>query len=548
MFRILGLLSFTLTMLQYVCAQQYGSFKDSRDAKVYKTVKIGNQVWMAENLNTDRFRNGDLIPEVKTEADWEKADINKKPAWCYYNNNFLIGKTYGKLYNLWAIIDSRGLAPNGFNIPSKEEWDSLDHEIFSNPRFESSREAGGGAVGSYLKSSEHWLAAPPSKFGNPFGFDLGGIGNNSSGFTAQPGGYRSYGRFIYFEKSGVWWTSTKGIYKGVTSKNEEEGWYAAELNYYDHSLQMATFRIGGMLGISLRCVREIDSTERAEITQDLKRLREQDTLNRLASFQKLLDEPISLDKIKVAKDDFPERMKWDEAIIWSKKIGNGWRLPRAKELIMFLKSDIDKNVRNDYWTSKVTNSSSESVIAAISKFRPGINQEENWEFISTTKDKLYSVRLIWSQLSNKQLDSLDNIEDSLKLVSETKMKEDFYKKFKLKLDNEAVEIKNLIISKFDLPTEMTYEEADVFCKMIGSEWRLPSKKELSDIYSNRYKIGEFKDGKGIIRNELYYLGFENGVVFSSDFKNYGELSLNHGWRNIGTNSPVFRVRLVKSKL
>lgn len=60
MARLLFLFTITFSLLNVVCAQQYGSIKDSRDGKVYKTVKIGNQVWMAENLNTDKFRNGDI--------------------------------------------------------------------------------------------------------------------------------------------------------------------------------------------------------------------------------------------------------------------------------------------------------------------------------------------------------------------------------------------------------------------------------------------------------------------------------------------------------
>jgi hypothetical protein len=73
-------------------AQQQESFKDSRDGRVYKTVKIGAQVWMAENLNTDRFRNGDLIPEAKTEEEWKFATENKKPVGVILTMTQQIGK------------------------------------------------------------------------------------------------------------------------------------------------------------------------------------------------------------------------------------------------------------------------------------------------------------------------------------------------------------------------------------------------------------------------------------------------------------------------
>ncbi len=78
--------------------------------------------WMKENLNTDVYRNGDSIPEVKDAKKWTKL---KTGAWCYYNNDAENGKKYGKLYNWYAITDSRGLAPKGWQIPSKNEFEEL---------------------------------------------------------------------------------------------------------------------------------------------------------------------------------------------------------------------------------------------------------------------------------------------------------------------------------------------------------------------------------------------------------------------------------------
>ena len=106
-------------------AQQYGSFKDSRDGRVYKTVKIGEQEWMAENLNVDRFQNGDLIPEARTVEEWKEALKNKQPAWCYYDNDTKNGEIIGKLYNLFAITDTRGILPIGWHLPSENEYKIL---------------------------------------------------------------------------------------------------------------------------------------------------------------------------------------------------------------------------------------------------------------------------------------------------------------------------------------------------------------------------------------------------------------------------------------
>ncbi|MBM3456181.1 MAG: hypothetical protein FJX80_13740, partial [Bacteroidetes bacterium] len=98
---------FMLSISVTAPAQQYGTLKDARDGRVYKTVKIGSQVWLAQNLNTDRFQNGDIIPEAKTREEWYLAGENKQPAWCYYENAPANGAKYGKLYNWYAVSDSR---------------------------------------------------------------------------------------------------------------------------------------------------------------------------------------------------------------------------------------------------------------------------------------------------------------------------------------------------------------------------------------------------------------------------------------------------------
>ena len=86
---------------------------------------VANDIWMAENLNSDHFRNGDLILEARSDQEWKEALDNSQPAWCYYDNDLTTGKKYGKLYNWWAIKDPRGLAPAGFHIPSLFEWLNL---------------------------------------------------------------------------------------------------------------------------------------------------------------------------------------------------------------------------------------------------------------------------------------------------------------------------------------------------------------------------------------------------------------------------------------
>ena len=95
----------------------------------YDSVTIGNQVWMTKNLELDEFRNGDPIPQAKSAAQWEKAGENHQPAWCYYKNNPKNGKKYGKLYNWYAVSDPRGLAPNGWHIPTGRDIKKLLYKL-----------------------------------------------------------------------------------------------------------------------------------------------------------------------------------------------------------------------------------------------------------------------------------------------------------------------------------------------------------------------------------------------------------------------------------
>src|SRR5947207_14523233 len=137
--------------------------------KTYKTVKIGNQVWMAENLDVSTYRNGDIIPQVQDPKIW--SDL-KTGAWCYYEDKSEMGERYGKLYNWYAVNDPRGLAPEGWHIPSDAEWTKLTEFL-------------GGKIGSSVKIK------------SPKGWAKDGNGANETGFTALPGGTRSIELFSF---------------------------------------------------------------------------------------------------------------------------------------------------------------------------------------------------------------------------------------------------------------------------------------------------------------------------------------------------------------
>ena len=95
--------------------------------KSTEQVFVGEQTWMKYNLDVATFRNGDTILQAQSNEDWEKAGFNQQPAWCYYvTDEDVIEKSYGKLYNLFAVNDPRGLSPEGWHISTENEWRELE--------------------------------------------------------------------------------------------------------------------------------------------------------------------------------------------------------------------------------------------------------------------------------------------------------------------------------------------------------------------------------------------------------------------------------------
>ena len=191
-----------------------------KDGNNYKTVQIGSQVWMSENLNVSHFRNGDIIPEAKDTAAWVMASNIGKPAWCYYNNDTAKGRIYGKLYNWYALNDPRGLAPDGWHIPSTLEYDSLISYL-----------GGINVAGGKMKAN--------------WGWDKNGNGNDESGFAGLPGGYRSnFGPFNFIGLYAYWWSS---------SENSTGNAWFYFVNSNDSNINK--FRYDEGSGLSIRCVR-----------------------------------------------------------------------------------------------------------------------------------------------------------------------------------------------------------------------------------------------------------------------------------------------------
>lgn len=204
----------------------------------YKEVIIGKQVWMTENLNVDEFRNGDPIPHAKTAEEWKKAGENGQPAWCYYDNDPSNGEKYGKLYNWYAVNDSRGLAPKGWHIPSDAEWTTLTDNL-----------GGKYAAATQMKAT---------KGSDYYGYwKDDGDGTNESGFSGLPGGFRN-SLFSYSETSvlkpstfsllgisGYWWSSTESE---TDSAWNRDLYYLYNIVYRDN--------YGKEKGFSVRCIKD----------------------------------------------------------------------------------------------------------------------------------------------------------------------------------------------------------------------------------------------------------------------------------------------------
>jgi len=169
-----------MSLITYSCG-----VKD-KDGNTYKTIKINNQVWLKENLNVSTLCNGDIIPEAKTEQEWEQAGQEGKPVWCYSDDPESDEKL-GKLYNWFAVNDPRKIAPEGWHIPSDEEWGQLINFL-----------GGAEIAGSKLKHTNGW--------------NRDGNGTDEVGFSALPGGTRA-NNGLYNDSGtgtiGCWWSSTE---------------------------------------------------------------------------------------------------------------------------------------------------------------------------------------------------------------------------------------------------------------------------------------------------------------------------------------------------
>ena len=224
-------------------------------------ITIGTQTWTNKNLDVSTFRNGEAIPEAKSKEEWSKAGDNETAAFCYYEYDSKNGKVYGKLYNWYAVNDSRGLAPKGYHVPSDDEWTILTDFL-----------GGSDIAGKKMKSKDGWKSIEKggkktcpdcadwtdsykeqvpchtcknSRYVKAPVQTLSGNGDNSSRFNGLPGGnWILDGNFSNIAAYGSWWSSSK-IYAGA--------WYSC-LSYYDSKV-VRNYCLKHY-GFSVRCLRD----------------------------------------------------------------------------------------------------------------------------------------------------------------------------------------------------------------------------------------------------------------------------------------------------
>ncbi len=228
----------------------------SESKKEEKTIIIGKQIWMIENLNVSYFRNGDSIPEAKTKDEWISAGKQGKPAWCHYNNDSKNGEKYGKLYNWFAVSDPRGLAPVGWKIPEFEDLNLLDTYLWGDVGLKLKNDSGWNSwnVEERCKACIGWSedqkrikkCGSCANKGVRISKTNSGNGTNSSGFSALPGGFRnSNGDFEKIGQQCVLWSSTPqytlyGRYRSLSNMETE-----LIMNYGTKDV-----------GMSVRCLKE----------------------------------------------------------------------------------------------------------------------------------------------------------------------------------------------------------------------------------------------------------------------------------------------------
>jgi uncharacterized protein (TIGR02145 family) len=207
------------------------------DGNIYHYITIGNQIWMTENLKTTKYRNGDLIPAGLSDADWHSTTSG---AYAIYNDDNMNNDAFGKLYNWYAVTDARHLCPTDWHEPSDAEWTILETYLTNNGY------GFGGSGNDIAKSMSATSSWDESISAGSVGNDP--ASNNSSGFSALPGGFRHYnGFFDYINYIGFWWSSS----------SDESGSNDSWSRYLQNdSANLNRIQYDKHKGLSVRCIKD----------------------------------------------------------------------------------------------------------------------------------------------------------------------------------------------------------------------------------------------------------------------------------------------------
>jgi uncharacterized protein (TIGR02145 family) len=206
-----GIFTFQYTYLQ--CPPTVTDY----DNNIYNTVLIGNQCWMKENLRARSYQNGTLIPIITNSVTWTTLNTGGR---CWYNNDSTsYAMVFGSLYNWHAIVNSNGLCPAGWHVPTDLEWQTMEMYLGMSASQASSTDWRGTDEGGKLKMTGFLFWNSPNTGAT-----------NSSGFTALPGGGRSYSDGFYYSygNSSGWWTSSS--YSTTQSWERDLGHDRATIN------------------------------------------------------------------------------------------------------------------------------------------------------------------------------------------------------------------------------------------------------------------------------------------------------------------------------
>jgi uncharacterized protein (TIGR02145 family) len=196
------------------------------DGNSYETVTIGTQVWMKENLKVSKYRNGDAIPTGLSNTAWQNTSSG---ACAVYNNDPANENTYGKLYNWYAVADSRGLCPTGWHVPNDAELTTLEDWLLGN-----------GVAGGKMKSTGTIEA------GTGLWYYPNTDATNLSGFSGLAGGFRNFdGGYYYLNYWGYWWSSTENLPLAAWSRGLN---YALAASFRDYKEKTQ--------GFSVRCLKD----------------------------------------------------------------------------------------------------------------------------------------------------------------------------------------------------------------------------------------------------------------------------------------------------